>query len=144
MPPYLLRDSLAVRNGANEIEYLEGSLWGERLDQSFQRTLVANLSRLLDSDNIYSSDWTRNQVMERVFINVERFDVDTHGHGTLIAHWRISPRDGEVPLKSGTARLTRTGPSANAEAIALTLSELLGEFSHGLAQSIRENAKDLK
>jgi uncharacterized lipoprotein YmbA len=39
MPAYLLRNSIAVRNGPGEIEYLEDALWGERLDQSFQQTL---------------------------------------------------------------------------------------------------------
>src|SRR5580698_3743920 len=47
MPAYLLRDSVAVRNGANEIEYLEDALWAERLDRSFQQTLALNLSKLL-------------------------------------------------------------------------------------------------
>src|SRR5712691_12871575 len=46
MPAYLLRDSMAVRNGANEIEYLENALWAERLDHCFQRTLVADLCSL--------------------------------------------------------------------------------------------------
>src|SRR5258706_2923487 len=41
MPAYLLRDSIAGRNGLNEIEYLENALWAERLGQSFQRALMA-------------------------------------------------------------------------------------------------------
>src|SRR5262245_48930152 len=58
MPPYLLRDSMAIRNGENQIEYLDTARWGERLDQSFQRALAVNLSRLLPSDNIYLTDWS--------------------------------------------------------------------------------------
>jgi len=56
MPPYLLHDSIAYRDGANEIGYLEDATWGERLDQCLQRTLVANLSQLLSSDNITTVD----------------------------------------------------------------------------------------
>src|SRR5262245_22752970 len=41
MPDYLLRTSIAVRKGTNEIEYLENSLWAESLDRSFQRTVAA-------------------------------------------------------------------------------------------------------
>src|SRR6185436_14781506 len=88
MPAYLLRTSMTVRNG-HEIEYLDDALWAERLDQSFQRTLAANLSRLLSSDSIHLADWGRNQVMVRVSVNVQQFDVDAHGSGTLIAQWRI-------------------------------------------------------
>jgi uncharacterized lipoprotein YmbA len=143
MPSYLLRDSVAVRNGDNEIQYLEGAQWGERLDQSFQRTVAANLSRLLSSDRVYSTDWARNQVLLRVFINVQQFEVDTKGHGTLVAHWRITSAGADTPLKNGTARMDRVGnsPHGNPGVIAVTLSDLTSEFSRDLAQSIRENAK---
>src|SRR5712692_2924291 len=76
MPAYLLRNAIAVRDGPSEIEYLEDALWGERLDQSFQQTLAANLSTLLPSDRVYLSAWERDQVRVRVFVNVEQFDVD--------------------------------------------------------------------
>ena len=85
MPSYLLRNSMAVRNGGNEIEYIENARWAERLDQCFQRTLAANLSRLLPSDSVYVADWGRDQTQARVFINVQQFDVDNQGRGTLIA-----------------------------------------------------------
>jgi uncharacterized lipoprotein YmbA len=144
MPSYLLRNSIAVRNG-NEIEYLEGVRWGERLDESLQQTLAANLSRLLPSDSVYLTDWARDQVTVRVFITVQQFDVDTHGHGTLIAQWRIAAPDSNTPLKSGLTRLERGGAPLHGkpEVIAMTLSDLVAEFSRELAQSIRESAKDL-
>jgi len=143
MPSYLLRDSLAVRNGANEIEYLENAQWGERLDHCFQRTVAANLSRLLPSDNVYTTDWARNQVLLRVFINVQQFEVDAKGHGTLVAHWRITAANSDKLLKNGTARLNRAGgsPKGNPGAIAATLSDLTLAFSRDVAQSISENAK---
>jgi uncharacterized lipoprotein YmbA len=142
MSSYLLRNSMAVRN-ANEIEYLEDAEWAERLDQGFQRTLAANLSRLLSSESIYLADWGRAQVMVRVSVHVQQFDVDTNGRGTLVAQWRITAPDNDVPLKSGEARLDRTGasPRGKPEVIAATLSDLAAEFSRGLAQSIRESVK---
>ena len=143
MPSYLLKNSMAVRNGASEIEYLDDAQWAERLDQCFQNTLAANLSRLLASDRIYFADWSRDQVQARLFIQVQQFDVDTHGHGTLIAHWRITAPDSDVPLKSGQSRLDRTGasPHGDPHAIATTLSNLAAEFSRVLAQSLRESVK---
>src|SRR6266404_3931421 len=84
MPAYLLRDSIAVRKGANEIAYLDDAFWAERLDQCFQQTLAANLSTQLPSDRVYLSAWQRDQVRVRVFVNVEQFDADTQGRGTLI------------------------------------------------------------
>ena len=143
MPSYLLRNSMAVRNGGNEIEYIENARWAERLDQCFQRTLAANLSRLLPSDSVYVADSGRDQAQARVFINVQQFDVDTQGRGTLIAQWRITAPGSDTPLKSGEARLAQAGPSphGNADVIATTLSDLAAEFSRELAQSIRESVK---
>jgi uncharacterized lipoprotein YmbA len=140
MPSYLLRNSIAVRNGANEIEYLENALWSERLDESFQRDLAANLADLPPSDRIYLADWAHDQVTVAVYINVQQFDVDINGHGTLIAQWRIAAPGSAVPLKSGRTRLDQTGasPRGRTEVIAKTLSDLAAQFSRDLAQSIRE------
>jgi len=140
MPSYLLRNSIAVRNGSNEIEYLENALWSERLDESFQRNLAANLADLLASDSIYLTDWPHGQVTVAVYINVQQFDVDINGHGTLIAQWRITAPGSDVPLKSGRTRLDRVGalPRRKPEAIAQTLSDLAAQFSRDLAQAIRE------
>ncbi|HUL51077.1 MAG TPA: PqiC family protein [Candidatus Nitrosotalea sp.] len=143
MPSYLLRDSIAIRDGANEIEYLERAMWGERLDLCFQRTLAANLSRLLPSDSVYLTDWGRDRVTLRVLINVQQFDVDTHGHGTLIAQWRIIGAGSDLPSESGQTQLARFGatPKNDPEIIATTLSELVVEFSRQLAQPIRKSAR---
>jgi len=145
MPSELLRDSVAVRNGENEIEYLENALWADRLDHSFERTLAINLSRLLSSDGIYLDNWGRDKAMAKVSVNVQQFEVDTHGKGTLIAQWRITAPENEQPLKSGLTRLARTGdsPSGKPEVIAATLSNLEADFSRELAQSIRESAEKL-
>jgi hypothetical protein len=143
MPAYLMRNSMAVRNGANEIEYLEDALWAERLDRSLQQTLAINLSRLLASNRIYLTEWGHDQVRASVYVSVQQFDVDITGQGTLIAQWRINAPDDNTPLKSGQTRLVQTGssPRGHPEAIAATLSELTAEFSRELAQAIRESSK---
>ncbi len=142
MPPYLMKNPMAVRNSAGEITYLENSLWAERLDNSFQRALADNLAALLPTDQIRLSVWQRQEVALAVYVVVEQFDVDAKGRGTLIAWWRITtPGAGKV-LKSGQSRLNRQGPSpyANPQTMAATLSDLAGEFSQMLAGAIRETA----
>jgi uncharacterized lipoprotein YmbA len=143
MPSYLLRKSMAVRNGANEIGYNEDAQWAERLDQCFQRIVAANLSRLLPSANIYPTDWPRDQETIKVFIDIQQLDVDSTGNGNLNAHWRITASDSDRQVKTGQSRLTRTGasPRGHPEVIATTLSDLTAEFSRDLAQSIRESVK---
>jgi uncharacterized lipoprotein YmbA len=143
MPSYLLRNSMAVRNNANEVEYLENAVWCERLDESFQRDLAANLAELLHSDSIYLTDWPHDRVMAAVSVSVQQFDVDISGRGTLIAQWRITAPGSDAPLMSGRTRLERNGasPRGKPDVIAKTLSELATQFSRDLAQSIREASK---
>jgi uncharacterized lipoprotein YmbA len=143
MPSQLLRDSISVRIGTNEIEYLENAQWAERLDHCFERTMAANLSRLLPSDSIYLDDWGRDQVGLKVSVDVQQFEVDIRGTGTLVAQWRITDPGSDQPPRSGLARLVRKGesPHDKPEAIAATLSDLTAHFSRDLAQAIRESVK---
>ncbi len=143
MPDYLLRDSMVVRKGDNEFQYLETALWAERLDQSFRRTLSQNLSVLLASDRIYLNAAERDQGEVRVSVDVQQFDVDTEGRGTLLAVWRLTAVGANKPMKTGQVHLTRSGPSprGNSQAIATTLSALLAEFSRDVAQALRESVQ---
>src|SRR5216110_582290 len=47
LSPYLFNTSLAVRQGTNEVEYLDSAIWAERLDAGFQRVLAADLATAL-------------------------------------------------------------------------------------------------
>lgn len=140
MPPYLLRDSMAVRKSPQEVDYLENALWAERLDQSFRQTLANNLSLLLTSDRTLCSVSALDRSVMRVSVNVGQFDVDTNGRGILLADWRITSADSANPVKRGQARFTRHGPSpcGNPKAIAETLGALVGDLSAELAQALRE------
>jgi uncharacterized lipoprotein YmbA len=143
MPSYLLRDSMVVRKSADEVEYRETALWAERLDQSFRQTLAENLSLLLASDRAYLAAAERDRVVLRVSVNVQQFDVDTEGRGTLLAEWRLTAVGADKPMKIGQAHLTCPGPSPRGkpEAIATTLSALLAEFTRELAPALRESAR---
>jgi uncharacterized lipoprotein YmbA len=142
MPAYLLPRSLAVRRGGHEIEYLEASVWAERLDQALQRVLAANLSSLLPTVQVRLSAWRRADVAVEVHLTVERFEMDTTGSGTLIARWRLASPGGEKVLKTGETRLSRAGPppGATGEGAAATLSELAADLSRQLAQALTEVA----
>ena len=143
MPSYLLRDSMVIRTSAEEVESLETALWAERLDQSFRQTLAENLSQLLASDRAYLSASERDRLVVRVSVNVEQFDVDTEGRGTLLAEWRLTAAGADKSIKRGQARLIRSGPlpRGNPQAVAATLSALLAEFSRDLAPALRESAQ---
>jgi uncharacterized lipoprotein YmbA len=139
MPSYLLRDSMVVRKSSGEIEVLDDAVWAERLDEGFRRVLEDNLSSLLASDQAHRSASGRDEASMRLSVNVEQFDVDTQGRGTLLASWRLTEAGATEPLKTDEAHLTRSGPAprGNPQAVETTLSALIGEFSRDLASSAR-------
>ncbi len=143
MPSCLLRDSMAIRKGDNEFQYLETALWAERLDQSFRQTLAQNLSVLLASHRAYLTAEGPDPAIMRVSVDVQQFDVDAEGRGTLLAAWRLAARGADKPVETGHVHLTRSGPSPRGkpEVIATTLSTLTGDFSRELAQTLGESAK---
>lgn len=132
MPSYLTSRSMTVRKGPNEIANVDTAYWADRLDLLFRQTLTENLSHDLDL----------NQISQPVHISVDiqQFDVDAHGQGTLLARWRLSSvYDGKL-LKTADTHLTCRGasPHDNPQAIASTLSALTAQFSHQLADAIDE------
>ncbi len=142
MPDYLKKDSMAIRKGDNEIQYLENALWAEGLDQSFQRTLAANLSSRLGDGRVLISSWQPGEVALAVRVSIERLDVDSQGRGTLVAGWKIlAPESGKV-LRSGESTLNQSGPAPynDPASIPKTLSDLTAEFSDVLAKVVRERA----
>jgi uncharacterized lipoprotein YmbA len=137
---YLFNTSLAVRKGTNEIEYLHGTAWAERLDTGVQRTLAANLATLLPTDQIRLSAWQSGDVSAEVYVVIDRLDVDAEGKGVIAAWWRVLSPGGDKTLKAGDCRVSRPGPPPETDpsgAVA-TLSELLAELSRQVAQAVKE------
>jgi uncharacterized lipoprotein YmbA len=140
IPPYLFDTSLAVRKGTNEIEYLPTVLWAERLNYGFQRVLAANLSALLQADQVHLSTWRPEDVSAEIYVVINQFDVDSNGRGVLVAWWRILSPGGGKTLRAGEARCTKAGaaPDSLPDGAVATLSELVADFSRQLAGAIKE------
>ena len=141
MPGYLSGKGFAMRRGNNEIEYVEGAEWAERLDHALQRLVGANLCALLPTDQLRLSLWTQGTVSYQVEINVEQFDVDTGGKAVLNAWWRVLSGKGEQ-IATGRFSETRNGPAPNTDvggAVA-SLSALVGDLSQTLLQAIRNHS----
>jgi uncharacterized lipoprotein YmbA len=119
---------------------MDNAVWAEPLDQGFQRSLAANLAHLLPTDQLRLSDWRPGEISLSLHVIVQQFDVDTLGHAELVAWWRIvAPTAGQT-LRSGETRLSLEGspPLADPQAMAATMSALVGELSKVLATAIKE------
>jgi uncharacterized lipoprotein YmbA len=138
MPSYLLRESVAVRLGANEFKYLENAQWAERLDRGFHRILTENLFVLLPSKETDPSSAAEGPSRLVLSVDVERFDVDAQGRGTLLATWRLIGSASDEPVKSGHSQVKQDGPApqGNPQVVTATLSDLTAQFSRELASKI--------
>ena len=144
MPSYLLRESLVVRESANEFHYLDNAQWAERLDQCFRRTLTENLSSLLAAAEPHLPPAKETESRVLVSVSVRQFDVDTQGRGTLLATWRVTHPGSDKPATSGRSQLHQNGPSpqGNPQVVVTTLSGLTAQFSRDLAKEIRPSTSD--
>jgi uncharacterized lipoprotein YmbA len=139
IPGYLFKSSVAVREGTNQLAYLEKAVWAERLDRGLQRVFAANLAALLPTDRISLSAWRPQEVNVEVFVTVEQFDVDRNGRGVLAAWWRLLAAGHEKELKAGQFRGVRSGPApeSDPQGAAATLSELAADLSREMAEAIK-------
>lgn len=140
LPPYLFKDSMAVRKGTNEVDYLDNALWAEQLPAGFQRVLAADLGALIPTDQVRLSSWSPADVSLGVYVTVEEFDVDTSGRGVLDAWWRLLSPDGQKLLNAGQFRASHEGPSPlnDPQGATATLSGLLADLSRALAKAINQ------
>lgn len=138
IPAYLFNSSLAVRKGTNEIVYVPGTLWAERLNIGIPRVLAANLSSLLLSEQIRVAVGSSEETAREIGVTIEQFDVSPNGQAVLVAKWRIFCPGGERILHSGESRLSRSGPAPDADPSGAvgTLSELIVDLSRQLAQAL--------
>ena len=142
VPSYLLRHSMAVRRGTNEVAYLEAATWAGRLDLGLQRVLAANLATLLPTDRVHLSAWEPSDVSVEVFVTVEQFDVDEKGAGVLTAWWRLVSPVGEKELKTGLFHRTQPGPvpRSDPQGATATMSALVADLSRELTEAIKAAA----
>ena len=139
LPAYLLDRRIALRQGANQIDYSEYHQWAERLDKGLQRVLGANLSSLLSSDRVMLSAWQRGQVRAEVYLSVQRFECDERGQVVLEARWRIASPGGEETLRTGHSHITRQGPvlRADPEGAIGELNQALADLSRQIAAAVQ-------
>ena len=138
LPGYLFPKSMAMRQGASEVVYLETAFWAERLDSGLQRVIAANLATLLPTIQVRLSTWQPEEVSAELYVAVEQFDVDVRGECSLQAWWRIVPPGGGEVWKAGQFQAVRTGPAPDADpdGAAASMSALAADLSRDLAQTL--------
>ena len=137
VPVYLNRDQIVVRQPGVEVSVNDFDHWAEPLSDNLKRVLVANLSTLLSSSQVYNREH-RNlpDTKYQLTIDISRFDNSAEGAGVLLAFWTLSDRKGKV-LKREKSLITAQSSTAEIESYVEALNELVSEFSRQLAGEIK-------
>jgi uncharacterized lipoprotein YmbA len=135
-PDYLRRPDVVTRTSPTEIDISTNDLWGEPLDNNFNRVLRQNLAQLLNTLKIEEYPWPRNTKIDyQVLIDVQRFEKDSQGQSQLTARWIIKDGQSGKDLFASETRVT-TPVAAGDPVAAAALSNNLATLSEQIAAQV--------
>lgn len=138
-PQYLNDPRIAVRTGLNEISRDEYERWIEDPDVNFREALLGDLSRELQSSNVFSSDvYPQRRGAQVLQVEVLQFDVTEEGRAFLKARWATGADRGAIATVPLTvSEFTATAADGSSEARVETLSALVRDFAREVAGRVR-------
>lgn len=141
LPPYLRREELVTRVGANELRASDTHRWGEALDRGLARVVAESLAVRVPATQVYPFPWqSRARTDYRVSIDVDRFERMPDGSVVLEARWALMRGNAAAPVDQGSASIRKetAGPTA-ADTVA-AMSSAADRLSQQIADAIRARA----
>jgi len=131
-PAYLDSRSFIVQEASGRIEQQPTERWAEPLIDSFSRSLVVDLRRLLPNAHISRHPWEDPDASTQLFITVLQFGY-LEGEVILETQWRIAA-PGKDLLREGTYRVEMGEP--HAEDVARAMSEATSKLAYAIGVSL--------
>ncbi|MBF0188596.1 MAG: membrane integrity-associated transporter subunit PqiC [Magnetococcales bacterium] len=160
LPQYLDRPQIVTRAGPNQLTLAEYDQWGGNLRKNMGRTLVKNLSSLLETPDVAMAPRRPPSTVFRYRLDIEvlAYELNAEGTTTLSVLWRLfqGPRreiiqtrlsrydsdDSQQHSMNGSAELTMQEVGVKQTnlrdyaAIVAAMSRVLAAFSRDVAQEI--------
>ena len=136
-PRYLDRPQIVTRLSPNRISFDEFHRWAGPLEEDFERVLIDDLSKLLQTDYVIKSPGKLPyKPRYQVQIHIDQFDGQPGGAVTLKAAWSIvDPNSGkEADLHESTLRVPTAGEGY--EAMVVAASAVVAELSRRIATEL--------
>jgi len=138
MPDYLDRPQIVTRVSENEIRLDEFSRWAEPLKESFTRTLVQNLSSLLNTAKVVTTTESIYSLISlQVGVEVVQFDGTLGGDVVLIVKWGLFEADGKKLLLGKRSAFKELTGAATYEALVAAQSRAVAALSREIAEAIK-------
>ncbi len=142
IPDYLDRPHIVTRTTRNELHIAEFEQWGGPLASDINRSLVENISSILDGSNIAIVPWrTYVHGAYKIPTGVERFDVTPGKAVVLKARWAVIGRDNTSPQSVRESLISTPLKGSSYEEMVAAMSEALVGLSREMAADIKALAE---
>jgi len=136
-PRYLDQPRIVTRVGTNRLEVHEFNRWGGSLEDDFSRTVIRNLSVLLQSELVINYRRSAQfSPVYRVEVEVRRFDGQLGGDVTLEAKWSIIADASGKLEKVATSTIQKSTSASDYEALVNASSMAVAQLSEEIAAQL--------
>jgi uncharacterized lipoprotein YmbA len=112
--------------------------WGEPLDAMIGRVLALDLEQRAPGSSVYTEAGSITAPADAfVEVDLRRFEASDDGNVTLVAEVAVERAGERAPAVVRAVTLREAPPGGSTGALALTMSELLGQLSDQIAAMLR-------
>ena len=141
IPDFLKRSNIVLRKSADELAVSDFDRWAEPVENGIARVVAENLTALLNSRFIRTSDQPGGRTDElKLNVTVVEFTTSPSGEARVVIESKLFGADGKSVLTASRTRLTTPAaepPADSAKAVA-ALSDTLRQYSEQLAGLLRQ------
>jgi len=137
-PQYLDRPQIVTRHSANRISFDEFHRWAGPFKEDFQRVLIEDLSRDLQTDYVIKyPGMVGYKLRYRVLVHIDQFDGQPGDAVTLKAAWTVVEQSGDKdePRKHESL-INKAAPGEGYEAMVVAASAAVAELSRQIAAEL--------
>jgi len=136
-PRYLDQPRIVTRAGTNRLEASEFNRWGGSLEDDFSRTVIRNLSSLLQSELVVNYRRSAHLApVYRVEMDIQQFDGQLGGDVTLEAKWSIIAETSGELEKVATSTIQKSTSGSAYEALVNASSMAVAQLSEEIAAQL--------
>lgn len=133
---YLNRDQIISQQKGSKMLVHDFDHWAEPLNHNLKRVLIANLSSLLSSAEIYDFD-RRSSISThyQVEVDIQQLDFTVEGTAVLMGFWSIFDNKGTL-LQREKAFLQIASTGGDVDSKVAALNKCVSDFSRQVAEAI--------
>jgi len=136
-PRYLDRPQIVTRLSPNRVSFDEFHRWAGPLEEDFERVLIDNLSRMLQTDYVIKSPGKLSyKPRYRVQIHIDQFDGQPGDAVTLKAAWSVVDQSGGKEPALHESSIHQTTAGEGYEAMVAAASEAVAGLSRQIAAEV--------